>query len=365
MKKIFQVANCLNLAGTETVFMNWYRYVDRSKLHFDFSVNQVYKTPLVDEILEKGGKIFIIPANVGIKCRIKRIISLYRLLKKNGPYDVFQTHSHFNCGLDCFAAFLAGIPKRFTISHMSDGYQKFYLKHKIIRPFYRLLIAIFSTNRLAVSKDAGKSLYGKYISFQLIHNGIELNKFSYNPIVRNKKRHELKLENKLVIGHVGRFTEQKNHTFLIDVFCEIHKKNPQAHLVLLGVGELEFYIKQKIKALCLENNVSFMGARTDVENFYQAFDAFLLPSLYEGLGIVAIEAQTSGLPCFMSDVIPNEAFVCNATPLSLKQSPTIWADTILNTLHNFVRKDETVVIQKAGFDIVNVGKYIEMQYLKK
>lgn len=363
MKRVFQVANCLNLAGTEMVIMNWYRHIDRTKLQFDFSVNQSYSTPLVTEIKNMGGHIFIISPATGINNRFKRIICLYKLLKNQGPYDVFHTHSHFNAGFDCLAAFLAGVPKRFTISHMADGSEKLTYRHLLLRPFYRLLIALFSTNRLAVSQDAGHTLYGKHLSFRMIHNGIDLTKFAYNPSVRVKKRRELNLDNKLIIGHVGRFMEQKNHMFLIDIFCEIYKQNPTAHLILLGTGELEEKIREKVKRLGIAHAVTFMGSQRNVADFYQAFDAFLFPSLYEGLGIVAIEAQASGLPCFMSDVIPKEAFVCNAVALSLNQFPSVWANTVLNTCANFVRKDESGMLRQAGFDASTVGRCIATEYI--
>ena len=364
MKRVFQLVHCINLGGTETVFMNWYRNIDRSKLQFDFCVNGKYTTPLVDEIKLNGGNILIISHKSGIWECLRFQCNLYKTLKQYGPYCAFQTHSHWHAGIDCFVATLAGIQKRFIISHYAQGAQVYPFKIKILLPLFRLFIYLFSTERLAVSKEAGEFLYGKHISFKIIHNGIDLQKFAYNPEMRAKKRKELRLENKFVVGHIGRFAEPKNHKFLIDVFAEIYKFNPTAHLILLGWGELEEEIKAKVNQLGLINAVTFMGSRADVQDFYQVFDVFVFPSLYEGLGIVSVESQCSGLPCVMSDVIPKEAFICNATPVSLDKSPREWAEIIMEQSKDFERKDESEVIRQAGFDAKDVGRFIQEEYLK-
>lgn len=364
MYKVFQSVRYLNLAGTETVFMNWYRYIDRQKIQFDFGVNKRYYTPLVSEINQKGGRIFIIPSSKGIGSTIKYLFALYKVLKENGPYDVFHSHEQWLGGLTCFVARAAGIKKRFIISHYADTKYNTSWEKKLLAPFARIAIRYFSTFKAAVSYEAGISLYGRKTPFTLIRNGINVDRFAYRPEVREEKRKELGIENKFVVGHVGRFSEQKNHTFLIDAFSEIYQQNPNSHLLLLGVGGLEEKIRSKIKKLGLAEAVSFMGSRTDVQDFYQAMDVFVFPSLFEGLGIVAIEAQCSGLPCVMSDIIPQEAFVCNATAVSLHKSPKEWAHIILDKTKTFKRKDESATIRKAGFDVAEVGKFIEQEYLK-
>ncbi len=364
MKRVFQLAHTLNMAGTETVFMNWYRNIDRSVLQFDFCVNREYTTPLVNEIKLKGGQILIVSHKSGIWGQLKFQYNLYKTLKQHGPYLAFQTHSHWSSGIDCFTAAVAGIKKRYTISHYAQGAQSYSFRIKLLLPLYRLFIYLFSTKRLAVSEEAGNFLYGKYMFFEIIHNGINLQQFAYNPAVRKKKRAELGLENKFVVGNIARFTTPKNHSFLIDIFAEIRKQNPQAHLVLLGTGELEHLIKQKVSQLGLTHAVSFMGVCTNVQDFYQVFDVFLLPSLYEGLPCVAVEAQGSGLPCFLADTIAKETAICNTTFLSLSQSANEWGNVILEMTKNFVRKDESEVIRQAGFDVTEVGKFIQAEYLK-
>ena len=363
-KRVFQLGYTLNLAGTETVFMNWYRNINRQQVQFDFGVKQTYNTAFVKEICDMGGRVIVVPEAGGLLGKFKFRFTLHKKLKEYGPYIAFQTHGYWWAGLDCLIAQLAGIKKRFTISHFADGVQIIPWYKKLMRPLCRLLIYAFSTQRLAVSQEAGVSLYGRHISFQIVHNGIDLQKFAYSPAVRKKKRTELGLEHKFVVGHIGRFSEQKNHRFLIDIFAEIYKKKANAHLLLLGVGELKEEIKAKVNQLGLTHAVTFMGSRTDVQDFYQAFDVFVFPSLYEGLGIVSVESQCSGLPCVMSDVIPKEAFICNATPVSLDKSPREWAEIIIEQSKDFERKDESEVIRQAGFDVKDVGKFIESEYLK-
>ncbi len=364
MKKVFQWIYCLNLGGTETVLMNWYRHIDREKIQFDFGVPFVYQTPYVEEINRYGGRIFVLSPTDSLSAKLKFMYRLYRTLKEQGPYEALQTHEHFFAGVTCMVAKWAGVKKRFTISHYALGAKPLTRKQKILLPVHRCLIWLFSTDRLAVSQEAGKSLYGQRMSFKLIHNGIDLKKFVYDPQKRAQKRAELQLENKFVVGHIGRFAEQKNYTFLIDIFAEIYKQNPQARLVLVGQGELEQKIRQKAERLGLARAVSFMGEQQQVADFYQVFDVFLLPSLFEGLPLVAVEAQATGLPCVMSDVIAKETFMCNSTAVPLKVPARQWADTVLRVTKDFVRKSQTEVLRQAGYDVADVGKFIEKEYLQ-
>lgn len=364
MQKVFQSIRYLNLAGTETVVMNWYKHIDCQKIQFDFGVNKEYHTSHVSEINKKGGRIFIIPNSKGMIDTLKYLFALYKTLKANGPYEVFHSHEQWMGGLTCFVARCARIKKRFIISHYADTIYNTSFKKKLLRPLARLIISLNATTKLAVSQAAGESLYGKRGIFTIIHNGIDLQRFSYNPVIRTQKRKELHLENKFVVGHIGRFMEQKNHEFLIDIFSEIYKQNPNAHLLLLGVGELEEKIRKKVKNLNLTQAVSFMGSCQRVQEFYQVFDVFILPSLYEGLPCVAVEAQGTGLPCFFSDTIARETSICNSEFLSLQQSPKEWATIILKKTRDFKRKDEAASIRKAGFDSTEVGQFIQKKYLE-
>ncbi len=366
MKRILQLSYSLALAGTETVIMNWYRNIDTNRVQFDFLSAKDGEDNLYfkKEIEKLGGKVFIIKRNSGIIEKIKFYFNLFKLIKNNNFY-AFHTHAHYSSGFDCMIASIAGVKKRFVISHFNAGWgplkrTPFYKKF-----FSRLLIQIFSTNCLAVSYDAGKNLYGRHIQFQVLPNGIDTEKFNFNEETRNKIRKDLKIENRLVIGNVGRFETQKNHSFLIEIFNEIYKLNNNSVLLLVGDGSLKNKIEKKIKSLNLQDNTIVLKARKDIEKIYQAMDSFIFPSLFEGLGNVVIEAQCSGLPCFISDGVPEEAIICNTTKISLKKSAEEWAEIILEKMKKFKRKESLKFIKDAGFDIKYTAKQIEKLYLEE
>ena len=359
MKRILHLTNNLALAGTETCIMNWYRNTDRTKLKFDFVCLSNKHLYFKEEIENLDGKIFIIEKKIGLTGQIKFCYNLFKFLKTNKFYT-FHTHFHYLNGLYCMIAFLAGIKERFTSSHFNEGYRNTPIYKKIISI---LLIKLFATKQIAVSNEAGKTLY-QNLPYTVVDDGIDLNKFAYNQTERKQTRKELNIEQNFVIGHIGRFESQKNHNFLIDIFSEILKQKENAILLLIGEGPLEKQIKEKVKNLNLEKKVKFLGIREDVNKLYQAMDCFILPSFFEGLGIVNIEAQCSGLPVFISDGVPNEAMICNTTKISLNTSAKQWADIILENIKNFERKNCSVILKQAGFDIKDTAKQIEKVYLR-
>ena len=187
----------------------------------------------------------------------------------------------------------------------------------------------------------------------IINNAIDLDKFKYSEKLRKEKRKELGIkDDTLVIGHIGRFVTQKNHTFLIDIFNELHKENKDSLLMLVGQGPLQYEIKEKVKSLGLENSVLFLGQRDDVNRLYQAMDVFCLPSLYEGLPVVGVEAQANGLLCILSDEMTKETKVLNSTVfLSLNKTASEWANSILNDFKNYKNHDTKDEVSKYGFNI--------------
>ena len=359
MKQILHLTDTLSLAGTETCIVNWYRNIDRTKLEFDFVCLSNKHLYFKEEIEKLGGKIFVITKKNGLIGQIKFCFNLFNFLKDNKFYT-FHTHFHYSNGLYCMIAFLAGIKERITISHFNEAYRNTPFHKKL---FSNLLIKLFSTKQIAVSNEAGKTLYGK-IPYSIIYNGINLNKFAYNETDRKLTRKELNIEKNFVIGHIGRFEPQKNHNFLIDIFNEILKQKENAILLLIGEGPLEKQIKAKVKSLNIETKVKFLGVREDVNHLYKAMDCFVLPSFFEGLGIVNIEAQCCGLPVFISDGVPGEAMVCNTIKISLNKSAKQWADIILKNVKDFKRKDCSVILKQNGFDIKDTSKQIEKIYLE-
>ena len=306
--------------GVEAVVMNYYRHIDRTKIQFDFLCDEDSTNIPYEEIEQLGGRVILIPPYQKVFKYQKELI---RIFKENN-YKI--VHSHINT-LSVFplrAAKKAGVKVRIAHSHSTTNkkeWKKNLLK-QVLRPFSK----VYATDYMCCSELAGRWLFGDkaYDSKKvyLLNNAIDLDKFKYNESLRKKKRKELGIsDDTLVIGHIGRFKAQKNHTFLIDIFNELHKKNPNSLLLLVGQGPLKEEIENKVKELQLNDSVRFLGQRNDVNELYQAFDVFCLPSLYEGLPVVGVEAQASGLLCIFSDDMTKETKVLDTTEfLSLNQS---------------------------------------------
>jgi glycosyltransferase involved in cell wall biosynthesis len=288
------------------------------------------------------------------------------ILREHPEYKVFHSHQELNLWTLKYAE-KAGIPCRIAHSHNA----KTVVNLKFFFFLYeKLFIKRHCTDMFMCSTLAGEWSYGKKAvqdgRVRMSKNGIEVERFRYNEEVRREVRRELNVEDKIVIGHAGRFMQQKNHMFLMDIFRKIHDRNPDTVLLLCGEGRLEEDIRRKVKELELEDHVRFLGVRPDMDRMYQGFDLFLLPSLWEGLPVVGIEAQTSGLPILMSDVITPEVEVTPCVKkLSLKTSPEVWAQTALDMIREHQRQDEYQRIVDAGFDIRETAKWWQNYYLEK
>ena len=362
--RIAQVVGKVVLGGVDTMVMNYYRHIDRSKVQFDFIMDGYSKTPIDDEIESMGGKVYKVePYEKNI---LKSMHQCYKIFKTN---HYFIVHSHMNTlsVFPLFEAWRAGVPVRIAHSHStaskSEGLRT------IIKYTLRPLATLFSTHYCACSEYAGRWLFGNRLfdagKVHLVKNAIDLNQFNFNPKIRQKVRKMLNIDDKFVVGHVGRFVYQKNHDFLIDIFCEIHRNEPNSVLLLIGDGPLKEKIQQKVDKFGLSNDVLFLGIRKDVSELYQAMDVFLLPSFYEGLPVVGVEAQASGLPCIVSDAITRELKV---TPLveflSPSQSAKEWARKILSA-RQVGRKEKCSEIRSVGLDINSAAVDLTHWYLEK
>ena len=349
--------------GVESVVMNYYRHIDRTKIQFDFLCDEDSTNIPYEEIEQLGGRVILIPPYQKVFKYQKELI---RIFKKNN-YKI--VHSHINT-LSVFplrAAKKAGVKVRIAHSHSTTNkkeWKKNLLK-QVLRPFSK----VYATNYMCCSELAGRWLFGDktYDSGKvyLLNNAIDLDKFKYNESLRKEKRKGLNIkDDTLVIGHIGRFVAQKNHTFLIDIFNELHKKNPSSLLLLVGQGPLKEEIENKVKELELDDSVRFLGQRNDTNELYQAFDVFLFPSLYEGLGMVLIEAQCGGLTCIASTEVPKIAKLTELVYfLSLNQNVNKWADEIIKC-KNIKRISRVKEIANGGYDINVESKKIVEEYLK-
>lgn len=366
---ILQLGMTKNIGGMETYLMSQYRKLDKKYIQYDFvNLSKDDKMAFSEEIKNNGSKIYAVP-----KRKYYPFLHYYEMMKilfhnrKKYKYIVLNT-CHLYYIFPLFFAKIIQIPNRIIHSHNSDDEIKISFFRKILININKMLMHFSVTDYWACSEIAGKWMF-KNRNFRVIHNAINVSDFVYNESIRQKVRTKLGLlKDEFVIGHVGRFSYQKNHDFLIDIFNEVHRRLPEAVLILIGDAvEDELYLnkaKQKVKELNLVENVRFLGIRNDVPDLMQAMDCFLFPSRFEGLGIVIIEAQTAGLPCYVSSVIPNEVKITNLVDfISLNECPENWAEKIIKN-KNYKRKDVSKEIVKVGYDINTEIKKIQNFYEK-
>ena len=359
MIRVLQCVNDMHRAGLETMLMNYYRNIDKKKIQFDFIFDDDSNDIPYDEIEKLGGKVILIPP-------YQKVFKYHKELKRvlmSGNYKIVHSHINTLSVFSLFAAKKAGVPVRIAHSHSTTNKKEW--KKNLLKLVLRPLSKKYATHYFACTEHAAKWMFGDNEDTYILNNAIDLDKFKYSKQIREEKRKKLKIkEDTFVIGHIGRFVKQKNHEFIIDVFNEIHKENKNAVLLLVGKGPLMDEIKEKVKELKLTKNVKFLGQRSDVNELYQAFDLFLFPSLYEGLGMVAIEAQTSGLQCIASTEVPSIAKVTdNLEFLELDDTIEMWKNVILDK-QNKKRKSYVTEVKKAGYDIKTEVKKLEEKYIE-
>lgn len=349
--------------GVEAVVMNYYRHIDKKSIQFDFICDNDSTNIPYEEIESLGGKVLLISPYQKV---FKYQKELQEVLKK-GEYKII--HSHINT-LSVFPLRIAkkvGIPIRIAHSHSTTN--KLEWKKNLLKQVLKPLSKRYATEYFSCSEHAGRWLFGNKTFEQekcfIMNNAIDLDRFKYNEKIRKEKREKLGIkDDTLVIGHIGRFVKQKNHTYLIDIFNEIYKKNHNSILLLIGQGPLKEEIELKVKLLNLDNSVKFLSQRDDVNELYQAFDVFIFPSLYEGLGVVLIEAQCSGCYCMASSEVPNIAKVTpNLDFYNLDSDPKLWAEKLIKLFNINERKGYQNEISAAGYEIKNEVKKLQNFYL--
>ena len=352
------------LGGVDTFLMNLYKHIDREKVQFDFILNHDTRAYFQDEFEAMGAKIYPIMYSKR-ECVLKHNHILDNFFKEHT--EISGVHMHMN-----FIRYYAplvyakkyNVPIRIYHSHNSqDMYPSKSIIKEVTEAIARKNIGKYTTDLFACSNIAGKYMFEDK-SFKVIKNAIETDKYVFNENIRIAKRKELGVGDKFVVGFVGRLQYQKNPEFIIDIFNELHKKMPNSVLAMVGVGRLEEKVREKMSIYNIQDSVLMLGKRDDVAELLQAFDCFLLPSRFEGLGIVAIEAQTAGLPCFLSDGVPEETNITDlATYISLNNSADEWANEILNKSIGLNRRNVQQKIINAGYDIKNMAKNMESYYL--
>lgn len=357
--RILQVVTHMNRGGLETMLMNYYRHVDRSLVQFDFLTHRDYCADYDDEINSLGGNIYHLPRLVPWSNSYKQ--ALRGFFKSHPEYRIIHVHQDCFSGVICQVAKECGVPVRIAHSHCTSQDKNWKYPIKL---YYMKRIPKYATDLLACGQKAGEWMFGG-APFRILNNAIDADAYVFDPQKRDEIRTKFGLKNRLVIGHIGRFSPPKNHPYLIDIFNEIHKKEHRAALMLVGDGDGRKAIEEKVKSLGLQDCVIFTGVRSDVPDLLQAMDAFVFPSNYEGLGIVAIEAQTAGLPCFLSDQVPDAACVTALSQkIHLKSNADEWSRIILDSIP-IERKDTLNFIRKAGYDIKENAPWLQNYYIEQ
>lgn len=365
MKKvrILHVFNRFDQGGIENFVINLLEEIDKEKFEFNFAIMSGEKGVLDDVALNLGANIYYF--NKGDKT-IKNISNNLNMIFDNyGPFDVIHSHCYFFSGYILYLSKKKDIPIRIAHSHETFKGQIYTLKRYLYEWGMRRLIEKNATYKLGCSKDACIHLYNKIDNKTfIINNAINIKKFHFDQEIRDSIRKELNLSNKFVIGHVGRMEDQKDHKYLIEIFNEIHEQDPNSILLLIGNGSLKNQILNQINELNLNDSIILLGNRKNVNELMQAMDVFVFPSKYEGLGIVLIEAQVSGLKCITSTNVPEEVNVSKKVIFLDKNDKNKWINTILN-LRGSLRDNNEELIYNSGYSMKTNVKKIEKIYLEK
>lgn len=357
-ERILHVFGTLNRGGAETLVMNIYRNIDRSKIQFDFVVHHEEEGAYEEEVRKLGGKVYRVPNYKGTN-HFAYKKAWDKLLKNHPEYKIIHCHKESIVSLVMDSAKKNG---RIAIAHSHNTQNIPGFKGKVMDVLNKNVDAK-ADYRFACSSDAGYWMFGRDKDFTVIDNGIEVENFSYNPDVRAKIREKLGFSDKKVLGHIARFNKQKNHSFLIDIFADLIKEDDDYLLVLAGVGDLKEEIEKKVRDLGIEDKVIFLGSIGYVNELLQAIDIFILPSLYEGLAVSTIEAQAAGLKCLLADTIDKNSKITGLVEfIPIDQGTDPWIKAIHKALP-YQREDTSEMIKKAGFDIRETAEKLSEFYL--
>lgn len=363
----------MGMGGMETLIMNIYRNIDREKVQFDFLIHTSREGEYAEEIKKLGGRIFHMPV-LQEKPHIYywRYFAYRNALKKlfiEHP-EITIVHGHMTNTASIYmpiAMKYGNVHTCIAHSHQSEATPG--LQGKVTNFLQRNLSKV-ATDCFACSEKAAEWIYPEEMiqnnEVTVIRNGVDTSRFHYDPALRDEVRKKLGVEGKFVIGNVARFKKQKNHTFLIDIFKEVHVLNPDAVLVLVGIGETQQETKKKVHVYGLDDAVMFLNGRSDIPDLMNAFDLFLLPSLFEGLPLVGIEAQCAGLPIITATMVSEETNVTgNVKFLRLDHSATYWAREIMDYYNQYQRHDCAELVKSKGYDIKETALWLQHFYLER
>lgn len=348
--RVAQVLGVMNGGGIEQVVMNYYRHIDRSRVQFDFLVGGGSGMVPQEEIESLGGRVFMTPPRSNPAAYLRGCENLFR----EHRWPIAHAHMNALSVLPLRAAKKAGVPVRIAHSHSTSG--KGEHAKNALKAVLKTQANRYPTHRLACSRYAGEWLFGKGVEFDVLYNAIELDRFSFDEGARAKARADLGLAGStFAVGHLGRFMPQKNQRFLIDAFALLVERLPDSVLLLAGDGEQRPLAECWAAERGVADKVRFLGQRADANLLYQAFDAFALPSLYEGLCLVGVEGQRAGLPCLLSDAITREVDVTGTCEFLPIDSSEIWADALLRAAEA-PERDRSLPDMGDCFDLYDIEK---------
>ena len=365
--RVLHVLGTTNLGGAESRIMDLYRHIDREKIQFDFLIHTTKEGFFDREIKQLGGNIYYLPS-----FRVYNYFAYKKACKaffaSHNEFQMVQGHMTSTASIYLPVAKKAGVPV--TIAHARsagvDKGLKGWITKFIRRNLYRKCDYMFSCSDLAASAVFGEKQY-KADKVVFVPNAVDTKDFAPDEYMREKIRREYGLENSFVIGHVGRFHYAKNHEFILDIFAEVLKQNKQAMLFLLGDGPRRQEMEEKAAELGIKERVIFAGNQNPVAPYYQAMDAFLFPSRFEGMPGTVVEAQAAGLPCLIADTITTQVKVTElVTFLSLAQDAELWAEQLnrIATERKMQKNTETEIdLSKTNYDVNYQVKQYEQFYL--
>lgn len=354
----------MDLGGIQTFIMAIYRSLDKRKVQFDFLVEKK-DAYFSDEIIQLGGRIYEIPGRrQGMK---KNRESLEKFFSEHKEYKAVHMHiSSLSYIMPIVVAKKHGVNLRIIHSHNSNVVGKFDFVHKMIHKINQASIDRYCNKKIACSKEASKWMFNTLENVLLFPNAIDSKKFSYNEDSRRKIRSEFGIkDDEILLGNIGRFSTQKNYIRLIDIFSAFHKEHPNAKLLMTGDGALRGQIREKVIEKGLSEGCIFAGNRNDCHKIFSALDAFVMPSLYEGLPVTLVEAQSSNIPCVVSDTITRDVdFEGKIKYVSLVSDDAKWVTEIEEALKISQRYDNSQVIISNSFDNGGVAQELEDIYIK-
>ncbi len=353
--RVLHMIGGLNAGGSQSMVLNLYKNVDREKIQFDFIIDEPYQIHYKSLVEEMGGKIYVLPKLKGLN--VFKVKKAWKQFFKDHPeYKILHSH------VRSYASIYIPIAKKFGVKTIIHSHSTSNGKGitSIIKKFLQRPLRRVADYLMACSTEAGEWLYGKKAckkeNYIFLPNAISVNSFVFNQEIREKYRTELGVQDKFVIGHVGRLSKPKNHIFLLEVFKGVLEKRKDAVLLIVGEGELKRQIEEKIKQLNISSSVIMLGTRSDVNNLYQAMDVFAFPSLWEGLPVTIVEAQTSGLTSFMSDRVTKDVDLTELVQRLSINDTAIWVEKLSS--FSGERVDVVQKIIDSGFEIKNTAQKI-------